>query len=126
MANKDIMTKWVAALRSGEYKQGRMFLNNGEGSMCCLGVLCDMYAKDHPEAVWKPDPQGAGLGLDTSGHDMTVNSAMPPKTVVEWAGLEGVHLQYYSAKNDGGCDFETIADLIDTNLVKYPDPRVGL
>lgn len=37
----DIITKWVAALRSGIYKQrrGRLCANY---EYCCLGVLCDI------------------------------------------------------------------------------------
>jgi hypothetical protein len=31
--------KWLAALRSGDYKQGRAKLMNSDGSYCCLGVL---------------------------------------------------------------------------------------
>ena len=31
--------KWLAALRSGDYKQGRAKLMNSEGGYCCLGVL---------------------------------------------------------------------------------------
>lgn len=33
--------KWVAALRSGKYKQGKDFLyNKDEDTYCCLGVAC--------------------------------------------------------------------------------------
>lgn len=31
--------KWLAALRSGEYKQGAGFLCDLDGNYCCLGVL---------------------------------------------------------------------------------------
>lgn len=41
---KSIMTKWVKALRSGEYKQGFGYLCN-EGNHCCLGVLCEIAPK---------------------------------------------------------------------------------
>lgn len=45
--NQEIKTKWVAALRSGEYKQGRARLKTHEGnSFCCLGVLCDLHDKE--------------------------------------------------------------------------------
>ena len=48
--NKTIMKKWVKALRSGKYKQGRGTLcqvdKKGNESFCCLGVLCDLYNKD--------------------------------------------------------------------------------
>lgn len=36
-------TKWIKALRSGEYKQGRSKLKERTGSItryCCLGVAC--------------------------------------------------------------------------------------
>jgi hypothetical protein len=37
---KKLLAKWLAALRSGKYKQGRRTLYNPkEDSFCCLGVL---------------------------------------------------------------------------------------
>lgn len=38
---KSVMKKWVKALRSGKYKQGRGRLNTAN-NFCCLGVLCDI------------------------------------------------------------------------------------
>ena len=40
--NKEVKDKWVAALKSGKYKQGRGQLN-GESGYCCLGVLTEVY-----------------------------------------------------------------------------------
>lgn len=37
---KEFKEKWVAALRSGEYKQGESFLKNTNDEYCCLGVGC--------------------------------------------------------------------------------------
>ena len=38
---KEIKDKWVAALRSGKYKQGSGQLHNTmNDTYCCLGVLC--------------------------------------------------------------------------------------
>lgn len=40
MMDKDLKAKWVAALRSGQYKQGENRLYNpADDSYCCLGVL---------------------------------------------------------------------------------------
>lgn len=36
-----VMKKWVKALRSGEYKQSKNYLND-EFGYCCLGVLCEV------------------------------------------------------------------------------------
>lgn len=42
---KEVMEKWVAALRSGEYKQAKEQLKTREG-FCCLGVLCEVMIKE--------------------------------------------------------------------------------
>lgn len=39
---KGYMKKWVKALRSGKYKQGRSFLKREDGTYCCLGVLTEV------------------------------------------------------------------------------------
>jgi hypothetical protein len=39
--DKILKEKWVAALRSGEYKQCKDQLKDG-GGYCCLGVLCEI------------------------------------------------------------------------------------
>lgn len=40
-----LKARWVAALRSGEYKQGEGQLRRNE-EYCCLGVLCDVMDKN--------------------------------------------------------------------------------
>jgi hypothetical protein len=44
--NPDIKAKWVAALRSGEYKQGTGSLRNSQNEYCCLGVLCEVAVEE--------------------------------------------------------------------------------
>lgn len=39
-----ILTTWLNALRSGEYKQAQNRLRVND-SFCCLGVACDLYDK---------------------------------------------------------------------------------
>jgi hypothetical protein len=36
---KEYLDKWLAALRSGKYKQGKHQLKTDSGAFCCLGVL---------------------------------------------------------------------------------------
>lgn len=36
---KELKEKWTAALRSGEYKQGKGVLRDENGAYCCMGVL---------------------------------------------------------------------------------------
>jgi hypothetical protein len=41
MVNRELMLKWINALRSGDYPQIRGFLHTTEG-LDALGVLCDV------------------------------------------------------------------------------------
>lgn len=51
--NPEIKAKWIAALRSGKYKQGKFYLNTN-ARFCCLGVLCDVVdpARWADDDVW--------------------------------------------------------------------------
>jgi len=92
--NPGIKQKWLIALRSGEYKQGKFSLKsvvNGEIRYCCLGVLCDIAVK---EGVlnWKPDIATRSVSEDPNHkyyelEDAYVAQLLPPK-VKEWAHLE--------------------------------------
>lgn len=72
--NKNAL-KWVEALESGEYKQGKGWLVVND-SYCCLGVACVLYAKakrikDAPFLLNKtmeilPAPVQRWLGLDST------------------------------------------------------------
>ena len=57
--NQEIKAKWIAALRSGKYKQGEGCLNDGHGGFCCLGVLCDVQGVE-----WTP---GIDYGTNKTG-----------------------------------------------------------
>jgi hypothetical protein len=83
MMNPDVKKRWVAALRSGEYVQGVRALKrrteSGGLEYCCLGVLCDLAARD---GVCTEQIKGAAVLYDTCRTFM-------PDSVVEWAGLSG-------------------------------------
>lgn len=38
----ELRNKWTAALRSGNYQQGRLGLHDLDNRYCCLGVLCEV------------------------------------------------------------------------------------
>ena len=44
--NKEFIKRWISALRSGKYSQGRVYLESSTGEMCCLGVACNLLAED--------------------------------------------------------------------------------
>lgn len=73
---QDIKARWVAALRSGNYQQGHRALRTGSNHFCCLGVLCDLAAKDGvAECEWQ---QG-------SEYSMWGATGVLPNVVVQWA-----------------------------------------
>lgn len=39
--------KWLRALRSGKYKQGRGALHTRRNHLCCLGVACVVMGAEH-------------------------------------------------------------------------------
>jgi hypothetical protein len=110
--NQEIKRRWVEALRSGQYKQGRLHLHK-EDSFCCLGVLTDLYCRDHG-AQWSEAWPGS-LVMAFNGEDEGLHPM-----VLDWAGLSSpnpvVDCGRLSSLNDNGRTFAEIADLIDQHL----------
>jgi hypothetical protein len=76
--NQEIKQRWVEALRSGEYQQGKESLYHC-GKFCCLGVLTDLYIKEHG-LQWKQD--SAGLWSFEEG------GGLLPRSVQKWSGID--------------------------------------
>ncbi len=124
--NADIKAKWLEALRSGEYQQGRRQLRKGD-TYCCLGVLCDLHRKETGEGEW------GGVVFDSNPYKTLDNGVTDwedgtlPGAVREWAGLRDenpilndIAIAVY---NDGDYEdnvephtFAEIADLIEAHL----------
>lgn len=93
--NKKVIEKWVTALESGEYDQGRGYLNTNTG-LCCLGVLCELAVQD---GVINPGVKERGFVAYEDPRDVEVNGSyndkpydqMPPPAVMEWVGLDPEH-----------------------------------
>lgn len=105
--DKTVKKAWVAELRSGDYKQGRLQLRNGDNEFCCLGVLCNVHAKNNPEfAKTQTNPRRYGGEL-----------CYPPSNVAAWAGLSEVVGDRINDMNDNrGKTFNQIADWIVKNV----------
>lgn len=104
----EIKKQWVAALRSGKYRQGRFALKQGR-EFCCLGMLCDLYGKAHgvPWSTSKEDGAtmlGASLDL--------------PGAVIEWAfgAKRPPHNRLVAMNDDEKKSFAEIADYIEEVL----------
>jgi hypothetical protein len=107
--NKQVKKLWLAALRSGKYKQTTGQLRYGQKrenlAYCCLGVLEDLAVK-------------AGVIHGFNGRDGVLG-----KKVMEWAGLNEPSpvagtgpWRYLADANDCGKNFRYIADRIEKYL----------
>lgn len=111
----EIRTKWVAALRSDEFKQGTNALRRVDGDIerfCCLGVLCELAAR---EGVIEPPRLKKGIGGTWYLYDGT-SIALPPKVKAWMGGLDMDSESYLVHLNDNGSPFSRIADYIERRL----------
>ncbi len=112
-----IKEQWTKALRSGEYKQGKLRLNTldlPEGTVyCCLGVLCDLHNKTTGEGQWSDVIEITG-GYMVREYDRDRN--YPPDSVQSWSRLSFAMTTALSEVNDDGADFSAIADWIEEHL----------
>ena len=118
----ELTKAWLAALRSGEFKQGRDALRKGD-EWCCLGVLCEVarranlttrywvqsWPHDAYEFIASPPPED----------ELTSVINMPPKSILELAGIDfpfSMRLALYN--DDGTTTFEDIATIIEEEVQK--------
>ncbi len=127
---KEVMVKWVKALRSGKFKQGsgtlKQFNKKGQTQHCCLGVLCELY-----NTTMKKNKKKT-LSEKVCGNDSDFSFGYCrfggkkedlPKEVKDWAGMRsglGNFDDPFSQPcladlNDTGRKFKTIADIIEKN-----------
>lgn len=94
LCNTENMRTFVAALRSGEFQQGRNKLEkNVDGVVvhCCLGVACRVALANGVEMEITSKPDAFTRDAITSFHGNS--SFMPPK-VSQWLGLAGSGSDY--------------------------------
>jgi hypothetical protein len=109
----EIADKWIVALLSGEYKQAKGKLYDGEG-YCCLGVLCKVLG----EEFVKEEYPGVSHIWRCEGE-----SEILPESIKEKAGMSSVSGEYsigvecndaqLTRDNDDGKTFKEIAAIID-------------
>jgi hypothetical protein len=90
--------RWVEALESGRYKQGKGFLEF-EGSYCCLGVLCDLHI------------QTVG-GVDIVSSSELGKNLIPREDILDWAGIDRTTADVLANGNDDGATFTELAQKI--------------
>ncbi len=118
-----VKEKWLNALRSGEYQQGKHSLRV-ENNFCCLGVLTDLYVQENSDGCWVE--VGTNYGFrDNHRGDNYYDTEYLPELVINWAGLEEENptvrvadgcYECISNLNDTDYTFARIADIIEKQL----------
>ena len=129
---KTIAEKWISALRSKKYKQGKAYLcqayidkkKKAQFTHCCLGVLCDLYNQEHTGK----NKLKVNVLADTVYDVVTFNDKAEtlPRKVMTWAGIKsdigeiknGWTKKNYDSlteMNDCGESFKTISNVIEKN-----------
>jgi hypothetical protein len=106
----DVKEKWIAALRSGKYRQDLAFLHPFPDGFCCLGVLCDVVNNGRWRAV------GNDEFFSYRGPQNYESSCVVPCDLADELELTSAQQQKLSRMNDDGVSFEVIADYIERNL----------
>jgi hypothetical protein len=106
---KALKARWVAALRSGKFKQTAEALKkeeeDGTVGHCCLGVLCEVS----PAVAKRTDSAGPYLGGWTQ-------QGYLPGEALAYAGFDEATMIELTMKNDSGLSFKRIATYIEKNL----------
>ena len=121
---KEVMKKWVKALRSGKYKRGSGWLKQDTPTgvrHCCLGVLCEIT----PGVTWRKKGELSRIYVANSGEGEDTMSL--PYEVKQYAGMD-TSFGYIKGRrgkdslddiNDSGkYSFNQIADIIEKHWEK--------
>lgn len=105
----EVIKRWVKALRSGEYKQTQDTLRDSTG-FCCLGVLCDLAAKDGG-AQWRESDNDGGFSYNGK-------FSVPPTPIQNFvfAGNSGFMGKVMDMNDLGNKSFKQIANAIEKEL----------
>ena len=126
---KEVMKKWVKALRSGKFKQGqgtlKQYNSKGKAQHCCLGVLCELYNENMKKNHKKTLPEKICDNDYSFQYGYTTFNGVAdslPERVRDWSGISTSFGKFYgestlpaplSDLNDDGRKFNTIANIIE-------------
>lgn len=108
----EIQEKWLQALESGNYKQGKHLLRSSNDEYCCLGVACELlnYNREKQETCYSYNgrsevlPSMKELGL----YSLSGNFHIP-------VNYDNIPYYNLAALNDAGLSFKDIASMIRSN-----------
>ena len=126
----ELKAKWVAALRSGDYKQGTEFLkagsateiSNGQHEYCCLGVLCEIL--NIPSV---PYPNAAGEVYDYKFGEAGQDAGLIPTNYFHNdLGFDRLNQPVLMTMNDGvQSETETIPPKTFAEIADYIEKEIN-
>ena len=112
---KSIRNKWLKALRSGDYNQGKHSLcrttstrKDAQVEFCCLGVLIN-ETEGFDKLPGEPQTTFGDKRHAFQGDKVS----MPTGVFLKHIGLSTSAARSLANMNDGGADFKSIADYIE-------------
>jgi hypothetical protein len=105
--------KWIKALRSGEYKQGRNVLRDMDSRYCCLGVKAEIdgWPFDCQQLCYEINRSVATISLPVN-YEQGLDSCGP--FCGFWLSRNGAGMfSSLAGLNDAGYSFEDIAHIIE-------------
>ncbi|CAB4140973.1 hypothetical protein UFOVP401_47 [uncultured Caudovirales phage] len=116
--NREIKKRWVAALRSGKYRQGSGHLRK-DGCYCALGVLCDLFVQDR---------EHEGVSWDTTFDEYyfvryekdqaTYYYEFLNPAVMKWAGVRHENPAFWMESAE---EYFTVSDLNDDQTLSFEE-----
>lgn len=109
-----ILNEWVAALRSGQYKQGQRYLRSCNDTYCCLGVLLDIEGTQWKitegyDAYYAMNGKAESRHLYFGDSDVSTEGDISPCSV-----HDGVNVyNFLAGMNDAGLSFHDIATVLE-------------
>lgn len=108
--NEEAKQKWIEALRSGKYMQGKARLKDTHNNYCCLGVLVEVFEEYHG-LRFNQQLNSCMTAIEFGSFGA---GAAPPELVINWIGLTPKHQALLMTLNDKhSCSFAGIADLLE-------------
>ena len=108
--NQEAKQKWIEALRSGQYTQGKCSLKNTDNTYCCLGVLVEVFEKHYGLKF----DQKINTSYNAVEFGAYCSKSVPPEIVIDWLGITPKHQTLLMNLNDKhGCNFAGIANLLE-------------
>jgi hypothetical protein len=111
----EVKAKWLEALRSGNYRQGRGLLRNLENDYCCLGVLCDVDTET--EQCWYLGFGAYKFGVNESTVELEYFQRLcVPDKQTSLLHYHDIRQRLIRMNDKEGKSFTEIADYIEENL----------